>query len=224
MEKRVLLVRRDLFDTYYNDVIDTIAKRLIEKYAANGFLYTPNPHALYEEYLNQRTMLRDLIKEVPKTKNSSSCSKDEVPLLDAHKVSACFTCAIIKVRLISNSNINDEISAPYLLSETPRLNEQFAVLCGLSVLFSYMSEDKKNLSLTDDTSQIDFVFPETHYNTESKYLDSLVRALYYTNTYTAVNPLLLSNIYFLLESYHRQHISFTREIEKLKAQQTQKNN
>lgn len=196
---------RSLFESFYCGNIEQIAHRLVEK--NRNFTYIQNVDGVYEEYLNQKTLLRAIIK--------SGDNQDSI-LLDGHKVSACITCAIIKVRLLTNKSIDDDMkNNPYTLDKAFRMNEQLALLSGLSCLFEYMAENKQNLYSDDSNmSSTSLILPKTGYETRSTYLDSLVRGLYYSNIFSNINPLLLSNIFFLIESFHRQSI----ELDKLRQQ------
>lgn len=188
---------RTLFESFYNENVEKIAYKLISN--NENFNYIRNVDGVYEEYLNQKTLLRTVIK--------SGENKESV-LLDGHKVSACITCAIIRVRLLTNKTIDDDGDMrPYSLDKAFRMNEQLAFLSGLSCLFEYMAEDKENLySDSNDTDKTSFIFPKTGYENRSSYMDSLVRGLYYSNVLSNINPLLLANIFFLIESYHRQSV------------------
>lgn len=197
---------RTLFESFYNGNVDIIAKQIIK--SNSDFSYNRNLDGVYEEYLNQKTFLRTLIKnsDIDDMENSTHI------LLDGHKVSACITCAIIKVRLITNNHIEDDFdNNKYVLDKTFRLNEQVALLSGLSCLLEYMADNKKNLYIDEsDNTKTRLIFPETSYEERSSYLDSLIRALHYSNVFSTVNPLLLSNIFFLIEKYHRQSIELAR--------------
>jgi hypothetical protein len=48
----------------------------------------------------------------------------------------------------------------------------------------------------------DFKLPEPR-RYQSTYLDSTIRALYFSDVTSGFSPLLLSNIFFLLEEYHK---------------------
>lgn len=195
-------MQRQSFEKFYARTIETIANELVKQ--NKEFSYCSNLDGVYEEYLNQRTALRYLIKS-----KSMHDNETESLLLDGHKVSACITCAITKVRLITCNKIDDAEEHMYSLSESNRMNEQLAVLCGLSCLLSYMKADDTNLCLnSEDGKRVDLWFPETKYNKRSLYLDSLVRGLYYSNLLSTINPLLLSHIFFMVEQYHRKCIEF----------------
>ena len=60
-------MQKDLFELFYTRNIDVIASDLIK--ANPGFTYHPNQTGVYEEYLNQKTMIKMLLKN----DQSSSC-------------------------------------------------------------------------------------------------------------------------------------------------------
>lgn len=193
---------RQLFESFYKGNIEKIARQIVEK--NTGFSYHENLDGVYEEYLNQRTALRYLIKSNITTDNETTSI-----LLDGHKVAACITCALIKVRLITNERVDDSENNAYSLEKSNRLNEQVALLCGLSCLVEYMFEDKKYLYPQSQVdNEITLQLPETKYQDRSTYLDSLVRGLYYSNLLSTINPLLLSHIFFIIEQYHRKCVEF----------------
>ena len=83
------------FIEFYEKVVKPIGIRFENDY--NDFTFCNNDSALYEEYLNQKTMLRFLYDKD---------RRPEKTLLDRHKVCACMTVAILKVRLLSG-DINE---------------------------------------------------------------------------------------------------------------------
>lgn len=191
---------RQLFEQFYNQNIEVIATKIVG--ANKEIAYQRNIEGVYEEYLNQRTALRYLIK----SKAMQSKEESEM-LLDGHKVAACIVCAILKTRLIISCSIEDSEDKPYELRKSNRFNEQLAVLSGLSCLLLYMADDEEYLVPNSDKKD-DFVLllPDTKYEDRSTYLDSLVRGIYYSNLISNVNPLLLSDIFFLLEQFHRKSV------------------
>lgn len=195
-------MQKALFEQFYVKSIDTIAQELVS--SNPEFSYHSNQNGIYEEYLNQRTMLKMLLKN-----DQGSNTSADAALLDGHKVAACITCAIIKVRLITSNDLEDnEDRQRYSLEKASRMNEQLALLSGLSCMIAFMLDDKKNLSITPLKSgeKLNLCLPETFYPKRSDYLSSLVRALYYTNTFSSINVLLLANIYFMIETYHRKSV------------------
>ncbi len=189
-------MERNLFEQFYDRIVDKIAEKVVKEHPE--FEYTRNLDGVYEEYLNQKTLLHMLLK---------SSAGDEKDLLDGHKVSACITCAIIKVRVITCKKVEDSADKPYSLTESFRLNEQIALLSGLSCLLAFMKDNPERLYLDGvGTTDFQLILPKTFYSERASYLDSLIRALYYSNLFACVNPLLLAHIFFLIEANHRNEI------------------
>jgi len=193
--------RKEFKDFFYNTV-SILAARICDKNP--GINFTKNLDGLFEEYLNQRTSLKLLIKNMD--------DPPEKTRLDRHKVAACITVAIIKTRLLYQDNL-DDVDNSYSLVKASRINEQLAFLCGLNLVISYMLEDPEIDSKIKDTLE-NFRFPKTRYEKKKenddnneykyvKYIDSVIRGLYYANISSGLSILLLSNIFFLLEEYHK---------------------
>ena len=175
------------FKKFYENAIRTLVRGMCEN---NGTLnFVDNCGGLFEEYLNQKTMLKVLVKN---ERNSR-----EVVVLDRHKEAACITVAVMKTRILHPKSIN-EIFDDYTLMDASRMNDQLAFLCGLNVIISYMAENPEIKKSLDD-----FIFPPTHHRNGSEYVDSTIRALFYSNIASGPPVLLLSNIFFLLEEYHK---------------------
>jgi hypothetical protein len=191
--------RKD-FKNYFDNTVTVLAYKICEDNPEIHF--TNNFDGLFEEYLNQRTLLKLLIKKIddpPEKRN-----------LDRHKVAACITVAVMKTRLLYIDDI-DDINNSYSLIEASRMNEQLAFLCGLNLVISYMVADPEIDSKIKDTLG-NFKFPKTRYEKYNenikeekyvKYIDSMIRGLYYSNVSSGFPILLLSNIFFLLEEYHK---------------------
>jgi len=177
------MTRKD-FRIFYEGTIRRLADAMVEENENISFI--DNFDGLYEEYLNQRTLLKFIFEKQ---------NTDE--LLDRHKVSACITVALMKVRLLHSNNLDDHND--YSLTKSKRMNEQLAFFAGVHAMLLYMVKDEN----TRETLKHDFILPETRYPKDSKYYDSIVRALYYSNTLSGFHTLLIANIYFLLEEYHK---------------------
>ena len=81
------------FNNLYIKTVKVLAQRLVDENP--GFAFFDNPDGLYEEYMNQKTLLHLMYDK-------------EDSLLDRHKICACLTVAIIRVRLLSSNLSNDE--------------------------------------------------------------------------------------------------------------------
>jgi hypothetical protein len=186
--------RKD-FEQFYEKTIVKIADGIMDQNNRINFS-KDNFDGLFEEYLNQKTLLKLLLE-----KNDTN-HKAEDNLLDRHKIAACITVAVMKMRLLHFNN-NDDRNNNYSLTNSDRLNEQLAFLSGLHVIGFFMAEDPAN-----NDKLVKFKFPKTSQENETSYLDSIIRTLYYSNTLSGFNTLLISNIFFLLEEYHKLYCTF----------------
>lgn len=204
-------MEREVFRRFYDATVIPSRNKMCE--GKDNVKCIDNFEGVYEEYLNQKTLLKLLLKK-DMIGNEEDANKGEKNYrLDRHKISACITSAIIKTRLISDTDAQDKNDDEYSLRNSNRLNEQLAFYCGMSNLIAFMADEKD-----DDIPELEngiFYFPKTNhtavrldYNDQNTgtqdYRDSIIRALYYSNTMSGVQTLMLSNIFFLLEAYHKQ--------------------
>ncbi|MCL2220797.1 MAG: hypothetical protein FWC20_00550 [Oscillospiraceae bacterium] len=197
---------RKEFDKFYNCVIEPFAKSLQIEYADEGFLYVENRDGVFEAFLNQWSYIRLLIKNDNGYDEDGAKSENDETLLDGHKTAACITTALAQVRIITNSKVDHP---PFSIHTSPRLNEQVAVLCGLSYLHSFMLEKRKKehreAGEEDLCDNFNIVFPKTsHSSKENHYIESLIRGIYYSSLGRGVDSILLAHIYFYIEQYHNQ--------------------
>jgi len=153
--------------------------------------FKDNFDGLFEEYLNQKALLKLLLEK------DAGNNKTEENLLDRHKVAACITVAIMKMRLLHFNDMDDH-NNDYSLTTANRINEQLAFLSGLHIILLFMADD-----LQIKGKLKNFEFPKTNHESESTYLDSIIRTLYYSNTLSGFHTLLIANIFFLLEEYYK---------------------
>lgn len=169
-------MKKNEFIGFYDEVVKVLGSRFSEEYPE--FHFCDNPHSLYEEYLNQKTLLRVLYGKEPM----------EEALLDRHKVCACMTAAIIKVRLLS-SNISSD--SGFSLSAASRINEQLAFMSVWELFKGFIilhQEDNKTYKL-----------PDTYHNVS--FLDTFTRSLFFANQLNSLSTPLIANIFYLLEKY-----------------------
>lgn len=166
------------FLNFYNNVVQKMGKRFVDEYPQ--FVFCDNSSAVYEEYLNQKTMLRSLYgkEDIPK--------KD---LLDRHKVCACMTVSIIKVRLLSSSLDTDE---GFKLSNAAKINEQLAFMSTWELFKGFVTLQSKG-------NADDFTLPKTFHN--ASFLDTITRSLFFSNQLNSLSTPLIANIFYLLEMY-----------------------
>lgn len=167
------------FLEFYNDVVKKLGLRFISEY--KQFHFCDNPDSLYEEYLNQKTMLRILYDKKDE--------KGEKTLLDRHKVCACITTAIVKTRLLSGDIDTDE---SFKLSQASRINEQLAFMSAWELFLGFVRLNKEE-------SAADYELPDTYHN--ESFLDTFTRSLFFANQLNSLSTPLIANIFYLLEKY-----------------------
>jgi hypothetical protein len=201
-------MERAVFQCFYEDTVLPLRDKMCKGKEKEGIKPIDNFEGVYEEYLNQKTLLKLLLK-----KEGKEDEKDKDDKIDRHKISACITAAIIKTRLIGDTNVNDRKDGEYLLRNSNRMNEQLAFHCGMSNLIAFMADEGDD-NIQELKAGI-FYLPKTNHSVkrinrhnqpqgEQDYKDSIIRALYYSNTMSGIQTLMLSNIFFLLEAYHKQ--------------------
>lgn len=182
-------MNKSVFLIFYEKTVKELGEKLAS--SNQNFHFTDNPNSLYEEYLNQRAMLRLLYQKK---------DGEEKALLDRHKVCACMTAAIIKVRLLSISLDSDE---SYNISVMSRANEQLAFMSSWELLLGFLRVKRKN----EESSKPQL--PQTFHN--NSFLDTITRSLFMANQMNMVSTPLLANIFFLLEKYNEEKIERTND-------------
>lgn len=166
------------FLEFYNNVVKVLGERFQAEYPQ--FSFSDNASSLYEEYLNQKTILRVLYDKD---------SKPTKALLDRHKVCACMTAAIIKVRLLS-SDVNSDVD--FELSNASRINEQLAFMSTWELFKGFVILNGKK-------DNVNYTLPKTFHN--ASFLDTITRSLFFSNQLNSLSTPLIANIFFLLEVY-----------------------
>lgn len=169
------MIKSEFLD-FYNNVVKKLGVRFADEYPR--FKFCDNPAPLYEEYLNQKTVLRILYDKE---------DKPDKELLDRHKVCACMVTAIIKVRLLSS---NLEMDDGFDLSISSRINEQLAFMSAWELFKGF-------IRLHGEKENTDYTLPETYHNIS--FLDTITRSLFFANQLNSLSTPLLANIFFLLE-------------------------
>lgn len=163
------------FLDFYNCVIKELGERFEKDYTK--FTFCDNAASVYEEYLNQKTMMKILY------------NKSEDIFLDRHKVCACMVVAIIKVRLLSCNMENDD---GYALANASRVNEQLAFMSGWELFKGF-------IALHVEKEEKKYNLPDTFHN--DSFLDTITRSLFFANQLNSLSTPLIANIFFLLEKY-----------------------
>lgn len=172
-------MNKSAFLEFYNDVVKKLGLRFINEY--KQFRFYDNPDSLYEEYLNQKTMLRILYDKKD--------GEGEKTLLDRHKVCACITAAIVKMRLLSG---NIDTDNGFELSQASRINEQLAFMSSWELFLGFVRLNKEE-------SGTDYELPDTYHN--ESFLDTFTRSLFFANQLNALSTPLIANVFYLLEKY-----------------------
>lgn len=173
------MIKED-FVNFYNKIIKSFAQKFVAD--NEGFEFVDNPSRIYEEYLNQKSLMKIIMD---KTGTGQ--------LLDRHKVCAAMTVAILKSRLVIDTNLNDE-NADFELTESTQINEQIAFYSSWALLISFVEAD-------DEVKKpFDAVLPKTTHN--SGFADTFARSLFFANVQNSLCPELIANVYFLLEAYN----------------------
>ena len=144
------------------------------------FHFCDNPDSSYEEYLNQKNMLRVLYQK----KNGESKT-----LLDRHKVCACMAVVIIKVRLINGDIQTDD---DFSLSAASRINGQLAFMITWELFLGF-------IRLHKEEADKNYRLPDIYHN--NSFLDTITRSLFMANQLNALSTPLIANVFFLLEKY-----------------------
>lgn len=178
------------FMIFYNNVVKKLGERFAEEYPQ--FSFCDNHASLYEEYLNQKTMLRVLYEKEDGSKKEDESKAEDKPqkaLLDRHKVCACITTAIIKIRLLSLKIHTDE---NFKLSNSSRINEQLAFMSSWELFkgFVILNGEKKDK---------DYKLPKPFHN--DSFTDTITRSLFFANQLNSLSTPLIANIFYLLEMY-----------------------
>lgn len=166
------------FMEFYDNVVKKLGERFEEEYVQ--FKFCDNSSSLYEEYLNQKTMLRVLYGKE---------NRPDKALLDRHKVCACMTVAIIKVRLISSKI---EVDSGFELSNSSRVNEQLAFMSTWELFKGFVI-------LHGEKNNTQYKLPDTFHN--ASFPDTITRSLFFANQLNSLSTPLIANIFYLLEMY-----------------------
>lgn len=168
-------MKKSDYEIFYNEVIKVLACRLESEH--KEYHFCDNSQSLYEEYLNQKTLMRMFYK------------KNET-LLDRHKVCACMTAAIVKVRLLSGDV--DDYDDTYTLTNASRVNEQLAFMSSWELFLSFLRAE-------GNEAMENYSFPKTFHN--ESFLDTITRSLFMSNQMNMLSTPLIANVFFLMERY-----------------------
>ena len=164
---------KEFFCILYDNSIKILAEQLIIDNPEYSFC--DNLDGLYEEYMKQKVLLHTMYGK-------------EKTLLDRHKICACLTTAIIKVRLLSKNLQKDE---DYTIMNAHCANEQLAFLASWEVLKAFI--------VSQEGKTIEFSLPSTFHN--NTFEETVARSLFMSNQLNGLSTPLIANIFYLLEKY-----------------------
>ena len=177
------------FLEFYNRIIHKLATKFTDEYSE--FQFRDVSDSIYEEYICQKTMLRWIYEKKE--------GENERKLLDRHKVCACMTAAIIKVRPLTLKVPDDKENKKAFSS---RINEQLAFMSSWELLKGFVRLNKKG---KDD---VNYKLPQTYHN--ASFLDTITRSLFFANQLNGLSTPLIANIFFLLERYCEDTSKFNK--------------
>jgi hypothetical protein len=186
-------MNKDTFKTFYDETIYKIAKNIEDDNQREGIrvIFKDNFDDLFREYMKQRVLLKRIMDA-----ENSNLGKS---LFHRHKVAACVTVALVNVKLFPENALR-EINGEYLPENSNKFNAKLAFYCGLESLFMYMNDDASMETFKHNN----FIFPiSTSDGKISSYVNSIICTLHCSDTLTELQTLLIANIYFLLEEYHK---------------------
>lgn len=178
-------------EEYFHKLCENIISPLGNSMAKNlNADFALQEKKVYLEYQRQKTFFRLLCNKNTYDENGSN-------LLDRHKVCAAFCVALIYANPIYFKD--DQFEDNQInLGKCAKLNEQLAIASSLCLLRSFLKFEEKEKENFDKDS---FEFPKPH-NEEEKYIDALVRTVFFAHLCGQLNLYLLAHIFFMIEQYH----------------------
>lgn len=178
------------------DVLQSIPEIIQNQYSLsylNGF--DKKKEAIFEKYNIQREIVRKKFFDV---------GEDGKKLIDIHKVSACFTAAVLEVRVFDYKELMPmDMSVFYS-------NYTLAFLSGIHILYLCMladyekSGEKKAADLLK--KQATFIFPETNKG-HDEYLQGRVKTLALNDMYAVdFDILTYADMLYWIDKYNKDAI------------------
>lgn len=167
-------MNKEDFKLFYDKTIKVLADKFISDNPSYSF--SDNLSGLYEEYMNEKLMMHWIYGK-------------ENELLDRHKICACMTVAIIKMRLLSSDLSNDR---EYSIERANCANEQLAFLTSWELLKAFIITKEKGAEQC-------FELPRTFHNLTFE--ETVTRSLFLANRLNGLSSPLIANMFFLLERY-----------------------
>lgn len=189
-----------------DDVLQSIPELIRNQYSlsySNNF--DKKKEAIFKEYDIQRKSVRKKFFDV---------GEDGKKLIDIHKVSACFTAAVLKVRVFDYKELTPmDMSVFYS-------NYTLAFLSGIHILYlcmlaDYEKSNQKELA-TLLKRQATFIFPETNKG-HDEYLQGRVKTLALNDMYAIdFDILTYADMLYWIEKYNKDELQKLLDTENLK--------
>ena len=190
------------------DVLLSIPSSIQERYSLSYLNnFDKKKEKIFKEYNIQRKVIRKKFFDV---------GEDRKKLIDIHKVSACFTAAVLKVRVFDYKELEPMNMSVFYSNYT------LAFLSGIHILYLCMLSDyeksgEKELA-TLLKKQATFIFPETNKG-HDKYLQGRVKTLALNDMYAIdFDILTYADMLYWIEKYNKD------ELQKLMAAENLENN
>lgn len=185
------------------DVLEEITPDLQTKYSVHADVSEAMCDKLYHEYETVRQVVR---------KRYFDTGKDEENRIDGHKICACITGALLNVRMISYSPVDDEmpIKVVYANYEVAFLASIYAMY--LFVLSDFQREGKEEC-YDELIKQSTFIFPETNPGHDS-YAQGRIKTLALNDLNgNDFDVLMYADMLFWIEKYNKELINNKVQIE-----------
>ena len=189
-----------------DDVLQSIPELIRNQYSlsySNNF--DKKKEAIFKEYDIQRKSVRKKFFDV---------GEGGKKLIDIHKVSACFTAAVLKVRVFDYKELTPmDMSVFYS-------NYTLAFLSGIHILYlcmlaDYEKSNQKELA-TLLKRQATFIFPETNKG-HDEYLQGRVKTLALDDMYAIdFDILTYADMLYWIEKYNKDELQKLLDTENLK--------
>lgn len=192
----------EAYTEYYNKLIDPV---MLEYCENDQLVRIDNAEkAIWEAYLEFNTHCKKHYMTHPDN------------LLDRHKVSACYICAVLKADTLKNIELIKLHKADSDLS-----NEKLALCVGLSILRAMILNEAHQLRDCDDKTKLinsfekgdgEFIFPNTNHGT---FKNNLLAQLYHTKKEALYNVLAIAETMYCIECIHLLKIGVPENMFKL---------
>lgn len=176
-------MQNEKFNELVAFVVNPIGDGLMRHYS--GLCWRTNWEAdLYLQYGEMRQSVRSKMQ----------LAQDAHQRIDRHKIAATFANAILSIRPIIESSETKNPSAGHRL-----INEALAFLVGGAIVIKFIRNQYKNDEIKLGRIGKEIQFPPAN---EIAYPEHAYKALWHAKSSNTLDDFLLSNLFFMIESYH----------------------